>query len=113
MFLPKRYRILFALFLLNLFYIVINELRENLKIEQKKKKKKERYNWFHIKVLRVFTPSMETIYLSLRAQVAVRTFFHEREGVKIEKQCFKDYRYSVLAEIINAITLKAYIFFAH
>ena len=32
------------------------------------------YSWFHIKVLGVYTRSMETIYLSLRAQVAVGTF---------------------------------------
>ena len=43
MFLPKRYRILFALFLLNLFYIVINKLRENLKVykSSKNRAKKE------------------------------------------------------------------------
>ena len=33
------------------------------------------YCWFHIKVLGVYTHSMETIYLSLSAQVAVGTFF--------------------------------------
>ena len=33
------------------------------------------YSWFHKKVLGVYTYSMETIYLSLRAQVAVGTFF--------------------------------------
>ena len=31
------------------------------------------YSWFHI--FGVYTRSMETIYLSLRAQVAVGTFF--------------------------------------
>ena len=33
------------------------------------------YSWFYIKVLEVYTHLMETIYLSLRAQVAVGTFF--------------------------------------
>ena len=33
------------------------------------------YSWFHIKGTWVYTCSIETIYLSMRAQVAVGTFF--------------------------------------
>ena len=47
---------------------------------------------FILKVLGVYTRSMETIYLSMRAQVAVGTFFMKSPVVKNVKKCIWNFK---------------------